>query len=77
MHDEFVSKLAKRFESHKVGRFDEKQVTMGPLTSQKQLDKVLGYIKIGKEEGATIATGGKRLDREGFFIEPTLFTNVG
>ena len=44
IHDEFVSKLTKKFESHKVGRFDEKLVTLGPLTSQKQLDKVLGYI---------------------------------
>ena len=77
IHDEFVAKLAKKFEGHKVGRFDEKAVTMGPITSQKQLDKVLGYIKIGKEEGATVVTGGKRLDREGYFVEPTLLTNVG
>ena len=40
------------------------------------MDRVLGYIKIGQEEGAVLATGGKRIDRDGFFVEPTLFVNV-
>jgi aldehyde dehydrogenase (NAD+) len=45
--------------SQKIGRFDEPGVTNGPVISQKQLDKVLGYIKIGQEEGARLVTGGK------------------
>ena len=40
------------------------------------MDKVLNYIDIGKKEGATLVTGGNRLDREGFFVEQTIFTDV-
>ncbi|HWJ70792.1 MAG TPA: aldehyde dehydrogenase [Sphingobium sp.] len=51
---------------------------MGPLTMQRQLDRVLGYIEKGKAEGAKVALGGGRpadLNR-GFFVEPTVFTDV-
>ena len=49
---------------------------MGPMVSASQLDKVLGYIEIGKREGARLICGGKRADLEGFFIEPTAFADV-
>ena len=51
---------------------------MGPLAMERQRDRVEGYIAKGKDEGATLATGGGRpahLDR-GYFIEPTVFGNV-
>jgi aldehyde dehydrogenase (NAD+) len=51
---------------------------MGPLASERQRDRVLGYIDQGVQEGATLATGGQRpghLDR-GWFVEPTVFGNV-
>lgn len=43
---------------------------------KKQYEKVLQYIEHGKKEGATLLTGGKALDRKGYYIEPTIFTDV-
>jgi aldehyde dehydrogenase (NAD+) len=62
----------------KVGDPFEADTGIGPLTMQRQLDRVQGYIEKGKAEGATLALGGGRpsgLNR-GFFIEPTVFTDV-
>ena len=58
-----------------MGRWDEPDVTNGPLISQRQLDRVLGYIQSGKDEGAELILGGNRIDRPGFFVEPTIFGN--
>ena len=49
--------------------------TQGPQISQAQFDSVLDYIRIGREEGATLAYGGEALDRPGYYIQPTLFTD--
>ena len=49
---------------------------LGPLASRAQLDKVLGYFDIAAKERLEVLTGGKRLDRTGFFVEPTVFGNV-
>jgi phenylacetaldehyde dehydrogenase len=51
-------------------------VTVGPLVSEDQRQRVLGYIAAGREEGAEVAYGGGVPDRPGFFVEPTLFTGV-
>jgi len=48
---------------------------MGPVISEKQAQRILGYIDSGKSEGARLVTGGNRIDRPGFFIEPTLFAD--
>nr|KJB54166.1 hypothetical protein B456_009G024000 [Gossypium raimondii] len=45
-------------------------------TDKKQFEKILSYIEHGKREGATLLTGGKRLGSKGFYIEPTIFTDV-
>lgn len=49
---------------------------ISPLVSQKQLDRVLGYIDQGKQEGVEIVSGGYRLDRKGYFVKPTVVTGV-
>jgi aldehyde dehydrogenase (NAD+) len=53
---------------------------MGPLVDATQLATVLGYIEAGRQEGARLATGGRRLEGDGydrgFFVEPTVFTDV-
>jgi len=62
----------------KVGDPFQPDVGIGPLAMQRQLERVQGYIEKGKAEGATVALGGGRpadLNR-GFFIEPTVFTEV-
>jgi phenylacetaldehyde dehydrogenase len=49
---------------------------MGPLTSEEQLDKVLGYMSSGVDAGARAASGGGRVGDRGYFVEPTVLTNT-
>jgi acyl-CoA reductase-like NAD-dependent aldehyde dehydrogenase len=77
-HDEFAEALAAAFSAIKVGDMFDPSTQMGPLVSERQRDRVEGYIAKGIEEGARLVTGGGRpkdLDR-GFFIEPTVFAGV-
>lgn len=70
-----VSALAKRL---KLGDGLQPTSDLGPLVSQEQWDRVSGYVGVGRQEGATVLTGGKRpqgLDR-GYFFEPTVFVDV-
>jgi aldehyde dehydrogenase (NAD+) len=62
----------------KWGHFDEPTCIMGPLISKRQLDRVKGYVDLGKAEGARLLAGGNvRTDKgNGFFIEPTCFVDV-
>jgi aminomuconate-semialdehyde/2-hydroxymuconate-6-semialdehyde dehydrogenase len=50
---------------------------IGALISAAHLEKVMGYIELAKQEGGTIAAGGRRVDRKGFFVEPTVITGLG
>jgi acyl-CoA reductase-like NAD-dependent aldehyde dehydrogenase len=54
---------------------------MGPVISERQRDRVEDYIRVGRDEGAVVASGGKRPDdarlREGYFLEPTILDGVG
>ena len=77
-YDEGVAILKSMFASVPYGDPQRPDVIMGPLISEKQRDRVLGYIARGVEEGATLAVGGGRpsdLPR-GWYVEPTLFTEV-
>jgi aldehyde dehydrogenase (NAD+) len=73
-----VDQLAEAVSNMVVGDPMDVTTQIGPLFAERQRGRVEGYIKIGLEEGATIATGGGRpkgLDK-GWFIEPTVFANV-
>ncbi|HEU4806502.1 MAG TPA: aldehyde dehydrogenase family protein, partial [Nitrobacter sp.] len=80
VHDRFVEQFVKRAQSLRVGDGLDPSTQMGPSISEKQLQKVMGYVEIGQQEGATIACGGHRLSSgphaNGFFHEPTIFTGV-
>jgi betaine-aldehyde dehydrogenase len=76
IHDRFVGELVSRAMAIKVGDPLDAESEMGPLVSRQQLDTVQKYVAIGKEEGATLATGGHRLSGGGFYYEPTIFVNV-
>ena len=52
------------------------ETQMGALVSQKQLDRVAGYVKLGVEEGAKVVAGGERRSGKGYFFKPTILTNV-
>ena len=77
IHDELVERLAAQMQQVRVGAWHE-PVNMGPLISERQHQRVLGYIDIGRQAGAEVVTGGgvpAGYDR-GFFVEPTLFAKV-
>jgi aldehyde dehydrogenase (NAD+) len=75
-YDEFVDKSVARAKSRTVGNPFDKSTEQGPQVDQDQFDKVMGYIDSGKKEKATLATGGGRVGDKGYFIEPTVFTDV-
>ncbi|KAI0429794.1 aldehyde dehydrogenase [Xylaria sp. FL1042] len=76
IYDKFVAAFKKRAEENAVGDpFDDKTF-QGPQVSKLQFDRIMGYIDEGKKGGATVATGGERLGDKGYFIKPTIFTNV-
>jgi aldehyde dehydrogenase (NAD+) len=77
-YDEVVEKLAGAVSAMPVGLPDDPTAAIGPLISEKQRERVEGYIKKGVEEGARLVTGGGRpqgLDG-GWFVEPTVFADV-
>jgi aldehyde dehydrogenase (NAD+) len=79
IHEEFSEKVAAFARNLKVGNGLDAGVQLGPLISQKQLDRVLGYVDAAPGEGATLSGGGKRLGGDlakGYFFEPTVFSNV-
>ncbi|HVG52343.1 MAG TPA: aldehyde dehydrogenase family protein [Xanthobacteraceae bacterium] len=76
IHDEFVEKLAARARSLRMGDPQETNVNLGPVISEKQMQRVLHYIGIGREEGAQIVTGGAREGDRGYFLQPTIFAGV-
>jgi aldehyde dehydrogenase (NAD+) len=77
VYDEVVERLVARAKAIKVGDPAERETTMGPLVSAAQMKTVLDYVEIGRNEGASIVTGGARIGQKGFYVEPTVFANVG
>ena len=75
-HDEFVSRLAEHACSIKVGDPLDPATQMGAQVSEEQFTKILGYIEAGKSGGARLVTGGKRAHDKGYFLQPTIFTDV-
>lgn len=67
--------LTKDLTDHTGSPFDP-DTQHGPQISQTQFDRVMGFIDSGKQEGATVVIGGERYGQEGYFIKPTVFTNV-
>jgi acyl-CoA reductase-like NAD-dependent aldehyde dehydrogenase len=74
--DQFQSLLVEAAKKVKVGAGMDEGVQMGPLVSDEQLTRVLGYVDKGRAEGGALVTGGNRLDRPGFFIAPTVFSTT-
>ncbi|HID10483.1 MAG TPA: aldehyde dehydrogenase [Candidatus Latescibacteria bacterium] len=80
VHDRFVDELAERMREVKVGDPLDEETQMGPIVSQRQLDKIVRYVRIGTEEGAKLVAGGRRPDdpalQKGFYYLPTLLAEV-
>ncbi|HVE73089.1 MAG TPA: aldehyde dehydrogenase [Thermoanaerobaculia bacterium] len=76
IHDEFVSRFAEETKKLKIGDPLEADTDVGALISASHLEKVTGYISLAKEEGGTVVAGGNRVDRRGFYVEPTVITGL-
>jgi aldehyde dehydrogenase (NAD+) len=76
IYDEFLKKFTAKTQSLKVGDPFAEDSYQGPQVSQLQYDRIMGYIESGKSEGATVHTGGERHGNEGYFIQPTIFTDT-
>ncbi|WP_236795518.1 aldehyde dehydrogenase [Amycolatopsis sp. GM8] len=74
--DRVVEGVAEYAAQLRVGQAFSEETQMGPLISQVQLDRVAGYVDIGLSEGADIRVGGKVLERDGYFIEPTVLSGT-
>jgi acyl-CoA reductase-like NAD-dependent aldehyde dehydrogenase len=78
VYDRMVDELAKTVQDIHLGPGIDPMTQMGPLVSKTQMDRVLGYITIGNQEGARLVAGGKRAEGlgGGYFVQPTVFADV-
>ena len=79
VHDPFLERLVEATRKLRIGPGLENP-DLGPLVSVGQLDRVTDYIEAGRQEGASLETGGRRVTEgslaEGYFVEPTIFSGV-
>lgn len=75
IYDEFLERVIGLASRAKVGCPFEPDTVMGPLISQKQMDRVLSYVEVGAAEGAVLKLGGGRVGNRGYFVEPTIFAD--
>jgi len=76
IYDKFLASFTERIKAIKVGDPFTKGVHQGPQVSKGQYDRIMSYIDSGKEQGAKLHIGGGRVGDEGYFIEPTIFTET-
>ncbi|XP_034382250.1 mitochondrial 10-formyltetrahydrofolate dehydrogenase isoform X1 [Cyclopterus lumpus] len=76
VHDDFISRVLEELKKMKIGDPLDRSTDHGPQNHKAHLDKLLEYCEVGLKEGATLVYGGKQVDRPGYFMEPTVFTNV-
>jgi aldehyde dehydrogenase (NAD+) len=80
LHDKFVKRLVEVARKAKIGDPMSTETHVGPVTTQPQYEKILHYIDVANEDGATCVLGGKPYTGEGVkgnrFVEPTVFTGV-
>jgi phenylacetaldehyde dehydrogenase len=76
VHDRVIQRIAARMGDIKVGPGTSPGTQMGPIISEQQLERVMSYVAAGRHEGAQLVTGGCRIYREGYFVQPTLMTGA-
>jgi len=80
IYDEFVDGVSAFADGLRVGNSLDPETRIGPVVSAEQLERVTGYLEVGREEGARITAGGRRLETEdlakGYFVAPTVFADV-
>jgi len=76
VYDEFIRLSVEKAKNRKVGDPLDATTEQGAQVDKEQFDKILGYIDSGKQQGAKLECGGNRHGDKGFFVEPTVFSNV-
>jgi aminomuconate-semialdehyde/2-hydroxymuconate-6-semialdehyde dehydrogenase len=77
IHDEFVTRFAEAAKKLRIGDPLDESTDVGALISDAHLQKVMGYVELATKEGGTIVAGGRRVERPGYFVEPTIITGLG
>ncbi|XP_037051170.1 aldehyde dehydrogenase X, mitochondrial-like [Bradysia coprophila] len=76
IYDEFVKRSVELAKKRKVGNPFAPDTVQGPQIDEESLNKILTYVNYGKADGAKLEIGGNRIGTEGYFVEPTVFSNV-
>lgn len=76
VYDEVVERIAARARAIRIGDPADRATALGPVISEKQMKTILGYVEVGRKEGASLVTGGERVGDRGYFISPTVFAGV-
>jgi aldehyde dehydrogenase (NAD+) len=79
IHDDLVGRVVEYSKTKNAGNTLDPETNLGALVSEEQFEKVLGYLESGQKDGAKVEIGGgkaKVAGSDGYFIEPTVFTNV-
>jgi phenylacetaldehyde dehydrogenase len=74
--DEVVDGLVKRAEAIRIGPGLDPETEMGPLISQEQRERVLGYVASGREDGGTVVAGGEPVGGAGYYVRPTVLVDL-
>jgi 1-pyrroline dehydrogenase len=76
IYDDLLSNLVPAVSSLKVGSPEDEDTEMGPVVSPEQLERVTGFVDRARDGGASVLTGGERMDGEGFFYRPSIVADV-
>ncbi|KAJ7904427.1 aldehyde dehydrogenase domain-containing protein [Mycena olivaceomarginata] len=76
IHDKFVELLVSKVKELEFGNGLDEKTSGGPVISKTQYDRIWAYIESGKQEGAKVALGGNKRPGKGFFVDPTIFTDI-
>jgi 1-pyrroline dehydrogenase len=76
IYEDLLSNLVPAVASLKVGAPESEDTEMGPVVSTEQLERVVGFVDRAREGGASVLTGGERIDGDGFFYRPSVLSDV-
>ena len=76
LFDAFMARITEALEGLVIGDPMDPDTSFGPMVSKRQMEIALGYVEKGKAEGARLVYGGAAIDRDGFYMQPTVFADV-
>jgi len=76
IYDQVVEGIAKAGQSMRIGSGLDSSTQLGPVVSQQQLTRIMQYVDSGVSEGAELICGGQRHGDDGYFVQPTVFSNT-